>query len=224
MRLPEIIKPTFSLAAKGVGSKNVLYISGGCAHYKVENDSGYAKQFSVLKNINISLDSGCRLAVIGDNGSGKTTLFKAILDEPEIIKTGVWNAPSKEYIGYLDQYYKNLDDGKTVLETIADLTPNKTHSEIRAFLNDFLFKKNEEINKKNVFLSCGERARLSLAVIAAKTPKLLLLDEITNNIDVQTKDHIAQVLKEYPGAMLVISHERYFLNEINAVSFLELTK
>ncbi|MDR2191329.1 MAG: ATP-binding cassette domain-containing protein [Endomicrobium sp.] len=224
LRLPEIIKPKFSLSAKDAGSKNVLYISGGGAAYKAESESGGAKQTAVLQNINISLSGGRRLAVTGDNGSGKTTLFKAILDAPEIIKTGIWDAPAKEEIGYLDQYYKNLDDDKTVLETVSDLLQNKTIVEIRDFLNDFLFRKNEEVNKKNIFLSGGERARLSLAVIAAKTPKLLLLDEITNNIDLQTKLHAAQVLRQYPGAMLVISHERHFLEEINVADFVELKK
>ena len=200
-----------------MGAKNVLSISEGSARYKTE-------MTVVLKNINVSLCGGERLAVVGENACGKTTLFKAILNDPEIARSGVWDTPPRKDIGYLDQYYQNLDDNKTVLETIADLIPYKTYGEIRNFLNDFLFRKNEEVNKKNVLLSGGERARLSLAVIAAKTPKLLLLDEITNNVDLQTKNHITQALKEYPGAMLIISHERAFLQKINAVGFLELAK
>jgi ATPase subunit of ABC transporter with duplicated ATPase domains len=233
LRLPEIIKPKFSLTAKDAGKKIVLSVSGGAAGYKIRygkdaeasNSGGQPEPVRpafILKNVNISLAGGERLAVTGNNGSGKTTLFKAVLNAPDIVKTGVWDAPASDQIGYLDQYYKNLDDDKTVLETAAGLMPGKSNGEIRDFLNDFLFRKNEEANKKVIFLSGGERARLSLAVIAAKTPKLLLLDEITNNIDLQTKDHITQVLKDYPGAMLVISHSQSFLEEIGVVRFLEL--
>jgi ATPase subunit of ABC transporter with duplicated ATPase domains len=78
----------------------------------------------------------------------------------------------------LNQYYSSLDDTKTVLETLTDIFSEKTHAEIRDFLNDFLFKKNEEVNKPTSVLSGGEKVRLCLAKIAAQTFKLLLIDEI----------------------------------------------
>jgi ATPase subunit of ABC transporter with duplicated ATPase domains len=109
--------------------------------------------------------------------------------------------PCSEDISYLDQCYSSLDDAKTVLETLTDLSPEKTYAEIRDFFNDFLFKKNEEVNKHVSVLSGSEKARLSLAKIALQIPKLLI-DEVTNNIDLETKEHIIQVLKEYPGAMM----------------------
>lgn len=99
-------------------------------------------------------------------------------------------------------------------ETIADLVHNWSHAEIRRHLNDFLFRKNDEVNALVSTLSGGEKARLSLAQVAAKTPKLLILDEITNNLDFETKEHVVQVLKSYPGAMIVISHDDGFLKEI----------
>jgi ATPase subunit of ABC transporter with duplicated ATPase domains len=102
--------------------------------------------------------------------------------------------------------------------------PKKANAEIRDFLNDFLFRTNEDVNKTAEVLSGGERARLCLALIAAKTPKLLLLDEITNNIDMETKEHCAQVLKNYPGAVIIISHEEDFLEEIAISSFYEIKK
>ena len=82
-------------------------------------------------------------------------------------------------------------------------------------LNDFLFRKNEEVDSPISVLSGGEKARLSLAAIALSQPKLLILDEITNNIDLTTKEHITQVLKAYPGALLIISHDLNFLASIN---------
>ena len=81
-------------------------------------------------------------------------------------------------------------------------------------MNDFLFSKNEEIEARVSTLSGGEKARLSLAQIAAFTPKLLILDEMTNNLDLTTRDHVIQVLKGYPGAMMVISHDLDFVTAI----------
>ncbi|MDR2603523.1 MAG: hypothetical protein LBC11_03110 [Puniceicoccales bacterium] len=81
-------------------------------------------------------------------------------------------------------------------------------------MNDFLFRKNEEIWEDVEDLSGGERAHLSPAKIAARPPKLLILDEITNNLDLETCDHVIQILRQYPGAMIVVSHDETFLKEI----------
>ena len=108
------------------------------------------------------------------------------------------------------------------METITTLMPTWPHIEVRRHLNDFLFRKNEEVNALVSTLSGGEKARLSLAQIAAKTPKLLILDEITNNLDLETKDHVIQVLKSYPGAMIIISHDADFLEEIGVNHYLEI--
>ena len=83
-------------------------------------------------------------------------------------------------------------------------------------LLNFLFRKNEEVNALVATLSGGEKARLSLAQIAVKTPKLLILDEVTNNLDLETRMHVIEVLREYPGALLVISHDADFLKQIGA--------
>lgn len=205
LRIPEIIKPAFSLSAKEIGSKMIVSISQGSI--------GYENKI-VAENINFSVSGGKHLAITGDNGSGKTTIFKAILNDPDVIKKGFWDTPEIEDIGYLDQHYGNLDETRSVFENMTDAAPSKTNQEIRDILHDFLFKKNEEVNKTVSLLSGGERARLSLAKISIKTPKLLLLDEITNNIDLETKEHITEVLKEYPGALIIISHDSAFLESI----------
>ena len=210
LRIPEIVKPKFSIPAADTNLPTIIYISQAKAGY--ENKP-------ILENINLSLNAGERLAIMGNNDSGKTTLFKAILNCPQVLKEGIWETPDTSDIGYLDQHYANLDDKKSVIETIVELIPYTPHTQVRDFLNSFLFKKNEEINKKISFLSGGERARLSLAVIAAKPPRLLLLDEITNNIDLETKEHVTQIIKEYNGAMLIISHDECFLNEIRVTDF-----
>ncbi|MCL2145554.1 MAG: ATP-binding cassette domain-containing protein [Endomicrobia bacterium] len=216
LRIPEILKPKFSLTAKDIGSKTILSLSGASA--------GYAGGKMVLRDITLSVSGGQHLAITGDNGSGKSTLLKAILNYPEIIKEGVWSVPAADDIAYLDQYYGTLDNNKTVIEILSEAAPQKTHAELRDILNGFLFRKNEEINKKTEILSGGEKARLSLAKIAVKTPKLLLIDEITNNIDLETKEHVVQVLKKYPGAMIIVSHDIAFLKDLWVTGTEELTQ
>jgi ATPase subunit of ABC transporter with duplicated ATPase domains len=214
LRLPEILKPKFSLEVSEIGSKALVSIQEGAC--------GYGEP--ILQNIHLSVGSQDRMTIRGDNGSGKTTLIKAILNDPKVTRSGHWHVPNSEYIGYLDQHYGTLDPHKTVLETICDLVPTWTHTDIRKHLNDFLFRKNEEVNALVQTLSGGEKSRLSLAQIAAKTPKLLILDEITNNLDLETRDHVIQVLREYSGAMMVISHDEDFLKAINTTHFYNINQ
>lgn len=208
--IPEVIKPKFSIQAGDVNScRTILSIhDGGC---------GYKDP--ILEGIYLSLGANERLAIIGDNGSGKSTLVRAILGDKHIQIFGDWSIPNRKDIGYLDQHYMTLDPSKTVIETIQDIVPHWTSVEARGHLNDFLFRKNEEIKAKVESLSGGEKARLSLGQIAAQTPKLLILDEMTNNLDLETRNHVIQVLKHYPGAMIVISHDQDFLTQIGIVSF-----
>jgi ATPase subunit of ABC transporter with duplicated ATPase domains len=209
LRLPEMIKPKFALSASRSGSQILVSIQDAAC--------GYEKP--ILQNISLSVGCQERIAISGDNGSGKSTLIKAILDDPLVMKSGHWFAPKPSDIGYLDQDYGALDPQKTVLETICELAPTWCHGDIRRHLNDFLFRKNEEINVKAHTLSGGEKVRLTLAKIAAKTPKLLILDEVTNNLDLETREHVIQVLKHYPGAMIVISHDEDFLKAIGVTDF-----
>ena len=95
-------------------------------------------------------------------------------------------------------------------------------SEGRRLLNDFLFRKNGEVNALVSTLSGGEKARLSLAQIAARTPRLLMPDEISNNLDLETREHAIQVLKAYPGAMIIISHDEDFLRQVNVSCHYEI--
>jgi len=141
------------------------------------------------------------------------------LGDPGVLKSGTWVMPQKSDIGYLDQRYATLDSTQTVFETIQILQPDWTHAEIRRLLNSFLFRKNEEVNSLVKNISGGERARLSLAQIGAKTPKLLILDEITNNLDLEARAHVIDVLSFYPGAMIVISHDQDFLDAIFITCF-----
>lgn len=203
--VPEVVKPKFLLPAASCQGKSILFINEG----RVEYDQ------MILTNISLNAGRGDRVALIGNNGSGKSTLFKAIRNDSRVTRTGNWVSPKPCHIGYLDQHYLNLDDHKTVFESIEEAAPLWSTIEIRRHLNDFLFSKNTEVNMSVRDLSGGEKARLSLAQIASMSTSLLLLDEITNNLDMETRDHMIQVLKQYPGCLMVISHDAFFLDAID---------
>lgn len=206
LRSPEVIVPKFSLTSADVGNKVLVSICDGWV--------GYVVDMPVLSHIDLSLRAGDRIAITGDNGSGKSTLIKAILSDPVVFKSLDWHMPKVSDIGYLDQHYATLVPNVSVVETIQNLVPGWTHIQLRRHLTDFLFCKNEEVNALVSTLSGGEKVRLTLAQIAAKTPKLLILDEVTNNLDLETREYVVQVLQGYPGAMMVISHDEDFLREI----------
>lgn len=206
LTLPDIILPKFSLTTENISSKNILSIS--------KADIGYLPDKPLLKNINLSLGGKERIAIYGKNGSGKSTLLKAILEYDEVITIGNWSLPKRKYIGYIDQHYSNLNPEISIFDYVRNTRSDWNENETRDYLNDFLFRKNEEVFKSVQYLSGGEKARLSLCLISAKLPKILVLDEITNNIDIETKKHLIQILKHYPGRMIIVSHEEYFLNSI----------
>lgn len=204
--IPEIIAPRFSLNVETIKKQVLINIDNGCV--------AYTHKKPVLSSIHLSIVSGDRVALCGDNGSGKSTLIKAISSDAAIIRSGEWLTPKPVDIGYLDQHYSTLVETESVLESIQKLVPAWSMLEIRRHLTDFLFFNNEEVSALSSSLSGGEKARLCLAQIAALTPKLLMLDEITNNLDLESRTHVIQVLKAYPGALLVISHDEDFLQEI----------
>ncbi|MGB4191512.1 MAG: ATP-binding cassette domain-containing protein [Rickettsiales bacterium] len=210
LRLPEVISPKFRFNWEISANKTLVSIKNASI--------GYTK--IILKDINLELFSHSRVAILGDNGSGKSTLIKAILDDKAVSRYGDWY--STKDVGYLDQHYSNLDQESSVLEIISQLVPSWNMEEIRNHLNDFLFHKTQEVNTKVKQLSGGEKVRLSLAKISANAPKLLILDEITNNLDLQARRHVIEVLKKYPGAMIVISHDYNFLQEIEIEDFYEI--
>lgn len=211
MRLPEIIVPKFSIDADIIGNGVVISIGDGAV--------GYFKKEPLLRGINLSLTAKERIAIIGDNGSGKSTLIKAVLNDPSVVKSGNWYA--SQSIGYLDQGYATLDPSLSVFEVIKNCVAWPL-AEIRRHLNDFLFRKNEEVNALVSTLSGGEKARLSLAQIAALTPMVLILDEVTNNLDLETRAHVIQVLQDYPGAIIAVSHDEEFLKDIGVAYCYEI--
>ncbi|KTD53025.1 ATP-binding cassette domain-containing protein [Legionella quateirensis] len=202
----EVIKPHFDLPISQSTTKALVTISEGSVSYN---------QKKILININLNISGQSRLALCGVNGSGKSTLIKAIMGSKEIIREGLWQTPELKDIGYLDQHYQKLSPDYTVLETLQNCRTDWNHMELRKHLNDFLFRTNEEVNAQILTLSGGEKARLCLAKIAANPPKLLILDELTNNMDLKTRTHVMTLMKKYPGPFIIISHDDDFLEQIN---------
>ncbi len=209
-RLVAEYKPNFILPnAYTPSATNLVSVSFG--------ECGYGTH-TVLADVYFFVAPQDKVAIVGNNASGKTTFVRALMNDPAITRIGDWTLPSPKDIGYLEQHYGNLKPESTVEEVIKDKNPSLDSKEIRKHLNSFLFRKNEEVFAKVKTLSGGEKARLSLAQIAACPPKLLILDEITNNIDIETKEYVAAILRDYPGAMIIISHERAFLDQLNLTS------
>ncbi|MBN1873874.1 MAG: ABC-F family ATP-binding cassette domain-containing protein [Anaerolineae bacterium] len=165
----------------------------------------------VLLGLNLRIWHGERVGLIGENGTGKSVLFRCILGQEEptngIIKIG----PSVQ-IGYYAQQHETLDPNRTLIEEIWEAKSMSEHAAVN-FLRRFLFPY-ERTRDKVATLSGGERSRLQLAKLMLSGANFLLLDEPTNNLDLPSCEVLEQALEEFEGTVLVISHDRYFLDRI----------
>ena len=191
------------------------------SNFNIEQESGKmvvtAKELQIgydkpIANISFSLYRGQKLAIIGENGIGKSTLLKTL--ENIIPKqNGELEFGHNVKIGYFDQQMKFKDEEKTVFDEISEAFPELTTTQIRTLLGTFLFT-GEDVFKKIKVLSGGEKSRLQLCKIFKKGPNLLLLDEPTNHMDIIGKESLENILKEYKGTLIFVSHDRYFVNKI----------
>ncbi|MCK4921791.1 MAG: ABC-F family ATP-binding cassette domain-containing protein [Bacteroidales bacterium] len=165
---------------------------------------------NVLNNIDFLIEKGEKVAFVGKNGEGKTTLSKIIANE--IDYEGQLKLGHNVDLGYFAQNQDELlDDKKTVLETIDAVAVGDIRVKMRDILGAFLFS-GEDIDKKVKVLSGGERSRLSLAKMLLQTHNFLLMDEPTNHLDMRSKDILKLALKKYDGTLIVVSHDREFLD------------
>ena len=174
-----------------------------------------AKSFDnkqLFKNVDIHIRKGERVFIIGGNGCGKTTLFR-ILTGKTPMNSGEYDYGANVEIGYFDQMQQNLDLSKTALDEVWDTFPNMTQTEVRSALASFLFK-GDEVFKPLSKMSGGERARVSLLKLMLKGSNFLLLDEPTNHLDASSREELEKTLLDYSGTMLIVSHDRYFVNEV----------
>ncbi|GDX45022.1 glycosyl transferase family 2 [Bacteroidota bacterium] len=165
---------------------------------------------NILDNIHFRMDRGERVSFVGQNGQGKTTLAKIIVNELTYT-SGEMILGHNVKIGYYAQNQaENMSGSKTVLETMEDSSPPEMRTKIRSILGAFLFS-GSDAEKKVSVLSGGERARLALACLLLNPFNLLVLDEPTNHLDMLSKDVLKKALLEYDGTLIVVSHDREFL-------------
>ncbi len=172
---------------------------------------GYGKK--VLANkLNFSLLRGAALGIIGGNGTGKTTLIKTILGNIRELDGKIhWG--TKVNIGYYSQNLEGLEPRNEVVQELRRVAPNADNGTLRGFLAKFLFI-GEDVFKPVSALSGGEKGRLALAKLIYSQKNVLILDEPTNHLDIPSRESLENALEEYDGTIIVVSHDRFFLDKI----------
>ena len=178
-----------------------------------------SKSFSVdpvVRDVSLRVMRGDRVGLIGPNGSGKTTLLRLLIDELQP-DTGEVRRGTNVQIAYYDQQREQLDPERTVFDTIGDgndtVTVNGRQRHVNAYLRDFLFP-TERASSPVKALSGGERNRLLLARLFTKPANLLVLDEPTNDFDIETLELLEAHLIDWPGTLLLVSHDRAFIDNV----------
>ena len=170
----------------------------------------------IIKGLNLTIQRGDRLGIIGANGSGKTTLLRLLLNELEPQSGSLRHGANVE-IAYFDQMRSQLDESRSILDNVSQgldvIKINGRERNVVGYLEGFLFSK-ERIHAPISALSGGERNRLLLARLLARPANLLVLDEPTNDLDIDTLEIMENMLLEYPGTLILVSHDRAFLNNL----------
>ena len=181
---------------------------------------GYSNE-TISENINVRITKGESIALVGPNGVGKSTLLKTIINKLSSL-SGEIRFGTNVQVSYYDQEQANLVSNKRVLNELWDEHPLKPEKEIRTILGNFLFS-GDDVLKTVSTLSGGEKARLALAKMMMEKGNFLILDEPTNHLDIDSKLVLENALINYPGTILFVSHDRYFINRI-ATKVIELSK
>jgi len=168
------------------------------------------QQVSILRDVTLMVRAGSRIGVLGANGAGKSTLIKTLAEELQV-QSGERRASRGLAIGYFHQHQLDmLDLEATPLMHLARIAPEVREQELRNYLGGFGFS-GDTVNSKVEPMSGGEKARLALSLIVWQKPNLLLLDEPSNHLDVETREALATALAEFAGSMLLVSHDRHLL-------------
>lgn len=178
----------------------------------IENLKKTYGEKTLFHNLSLDLRRGDKVALIGENGRGKTTLFKIILDK---IKQdyGTKIIGRNVELSYYDQEQSDLNPDNIILDEIWNEFPELSSSEVRGALAAFLFK-SDEVFKKIALLSGGEKCRINLLKLMLSKGNFLLLDEPTNHLDIISREALEDAILTYDGTLMVISHDRYFLNKV----------
>ncbi|MBJ8055667.1 ABC-F family ATP-binding cassette domain-containing protein [Bacillus cereus] len=192
-------------------------------HFDIEKQSGNDvlqvkdvtigyEQEPIIEHVNMRLTRGDSVALVGPNGIGKSTLLKSIVNKLQLLHGNVAFG-SNVSVGYYDQEQANLTSSKRVLNELWDEYPLQPEKEIRTILGNFLFT-GDDVLKPVSSLSGGQKARLALAKLMMQKSNLLILDEPTNHLDLNSKEILENALIDYPGTLLFVSHDRYFINRV----------
>lgn len=175
----------------------------------IENVSKSYDDYLVFKDVSVTIERGQKVAFVGRNGEGKSTLVKAIMSEIEF--EGDLKLGHNSMIGYFAQNQASLlDEELTVFQTIDNIAVGDVRTKIKDILGAFMFR-GEQINKKVRVLSGGEKTRLAMVKLLLEPVNLLILDEPTNHLDLKTKDILKDALRAFEGTIILISHDRDFL-------------
>lgn len=172
----------------------------------------YQDQPPLLRSLYFQISRGESVALVGPNGVGKSTLLKTLIQKLKPL-TGTISTGSHVSIGYYDQEQAELHSSKRVLDELWDDYPEMNEKDIRTCLGNFLFS-GDDVLKPVHALSGGEKARLALAKLMLQKANFLILDEPTNHLDLDSKEILENALIDYPGTILFVSHDRYFINRI----------
>lgn len=187
-------------------------LRGGNEVLQVKSLGKSLQRFFLFKNLSFQLQRGERLGIIGPNGTGKTTFLRIIIGE-EKADEGEVKIGRNIKLGYYDQHLAELNPESSIIEEMRSIDPKVKDEELRSFLGRFLF------SGKDVFvpvkdLSGGEQARVLLGKLILAKVNLLILDEPTNHLDLKSRGILEEALGKYDGTILVVSHDRYFLDKI----------
>lgn len=196
---------SFSFQINRRSGNDVLKIEELSLRYEKEVDP-------IFSNIRLDINRGDRIALVGPNGVGKTTLLKAILGRLQTEKGNIQLGTNVQ-IGYYDQEQADLNSTKTILQELWDDYPTINEKDIRTVLGNFLFS-GDDVLKQVHTLSGGEKARLALAKLKMQQANFLIMDEPTNHLDIDSKEVLEAALIDFPGTILFVSHDRYFINKI----------
>jgi ATP-binding cassette subfamily F protein 3 len=207
-KLERLDKPT------RVSGPNIEFgevVRSGDVVFHVEDLTKRYGDLVLFENLNFDLPRGKRLGIMGPNGSGKTTLLRILLGDEEPT-SGIIQRGHLVFPGYLDQHLKILDGEKDVIRAVwPEPDPEHTEQKMRDLLGSFGLH-GETVEQQVKSLSGGERSRAALAKLTVAGTNLLILDEPTNHLDIWACDSLEDALKAYAGTVIVVSHDRYFLN------------